>query len=128
LDVHSVRRHEMATGQVAPFKTAAKPTPTPTALPAGVLSTAPPRQAGVCDRVQGIRGRHRQGSSSAEKARITIGADGRNSGLTRAVGALSYEETPVRCPITSRFVARGCVESADISSRLALCDRGRLGK
>jgi flavin-dependent dehydrogenase len=47
------------------------------------------------DRVEGIRGRdHRQGSSSAEKARITIGADGRNSDLARAVGDSSYEETP----------------------------------
>src|ERR1700719_3467822 len=34
----------------------------------------------------------------------------------------------VRCPITSRFVARGCVDSADISSRLVLCSRGRFGK
>ena len=47
------------------------------------------------DRVTGIRGRdHRQPTSSTEKAFITIGADGRNSTLARAVGALSYEETP----------------------------------
>ena len=47
------------------------------------------------DRVRGIRGRdHRQGISSTEKAFITIGADGRNSTLARAVGAPSYEETP----------------------------------
>ena len=45
--------------------------------------------------VVGIRGRdHRQHPSGAEKARITIGADGKNSFLARAVGAPSYEETP----------------------------------
>jgi flavin-dependent dehydrogenase len=42
----------------------------------------------------GIRGRdQRQHTSSLEKALITIGADGRNSFLARAVGAPSYEET-----------------------------------
>jgi flavin-dependent dehydrogenase len=47
------------------------------------------------DRVEGIRGRHQgQSVSCAEKALITIGADGRNSTLARAVGATSYEETP----------------------------------
>lgn len=47
------------------------------------------------DQVMGIRGRRRhQGTSSTEKARITIGADGKNSALARAVGAPSYEETP----------------------------------
>ena len=46
------------------------------------------------DRVKGIRGRdHRQRTSSSEEAFITIGADGRNSTLARAVGAHSYEET-----------------------------------
>jgi flavin-dependent dehydrogenase len=47
------------------------------------------------DRVKGIRGRdHRQRISSTEEAFITIGADGRNSTLARAVDAPSYEETP----------------------------------
>jgi len=47
------------------------------------------------DRVKGIRGRdHRQRISSTDEALITIGADGRNSTLARAVGAPSYEETP----------------------------------
>jgi flavin-dependent dehydrogenase len=46
------------------------------------------------DQVEGIRGRDkRQGTSVTEKARITIGADGRNSVLARAVRAPSYEET-----------------------------------
>ena len=45
--------------------------------------------------VVGIRGRERrQGGSSTERARITIGADGKNSGFARAVGAPSYEESP----------------------------------
>jgi len=47
------------------------------------------------DRVKGIRGRdHRQRIGSTEEALITIGADGRNSTLARAVDAPSYEETP----------------------------------
>jgi flavin-dependent dehydrogenase len=47
------------------------------------------------DRVEGIRGRDlRTRTSSAEKALITIGADGRNSTVARAVNAQCYEETP----------------------------------
>ena len=47
------------------------------------------------DQVKGIRGRDtRQGISSTEKARITIGADGKHSALARAVNAPSYEESP----------------------------------
>jgi len=47
------------------------------------------------DRLVGIRGRNgRQKTNSAEKAHITIGADGKNSFLARAVSAPSYEETP----------------------------------
>src|SRR5262249_58582596 len=47
------------------------------------------------DQVKGIRGRDtRQDISSTEKARITIGADGKHSALARAVGAPSYEESP----------------------------------
>jgi flavin-dependent dehydrogenase len=47
------------------------------------------------DRIVGIRGRDtRQGSVVTEQARITIGADGRNSRLARAVGAPTYEDTP----------------------------------
>jgi flavin-dependent dehydrogenase len=47
------------------------------------------------DRVKGIRGRdRRQHISSTEQARITIGADGRNSTLARLVRAPSYEEVP----------------------------------
>ena len=47
------------------------------------------------DRVKGIRGRdHRKRISSTEEALITVGADGRNSTLSRVVGASAYEETP----------------------------------
>jgi len=47
------------------------------------------------DRVKGIRGRDRhQNINCTEEALITIGADGRNSTLARAVGAPSYDETP----------------------------------
>ena len=47
------------------------------------------------DQVTGIRGRDRhQGTSSTEKARITIGADGKDSVLARTVSAPSYDESP----------------------------------
>jgi flavin-dependent dehydrogenase len=47
------------------------------------------------DRVTGIRGGDRRtGTSVAEHARITIGADGRNSHVARAVGAPEYEAVP----------------------------------
>jgi flavin-dependent dehydrogenase len=47
------------------------------------------------DQVKGIRGRDRRHrTSSTEEARITVGADGKNSVFARAVGAPSYEEVP----------------------------------
>ena len=45
-------------------------------------------------RVVGIRGRTRSGGTVEERARLTIGADGRNSKLARAVGAPTYDATP----------------------------------
>jgi flavin-dependent dehydrogenase len=45
--------------------------------------------------VAGIRGRsHHGGAPITERARITIGADGRNSSLARAVRAPVYEDAP----------------------------------
>jgi flavin-dependent dehydrogenase len=47
------------------------------------------------DRVTGIRGGDRRaGTSVSEHARITIGADGRNSHVARAVGAPEYDTVP----------------------------------
>ena len=47
------------------------------------------------DRVTGIRGGDRRGGTSVtERATITIGADGRNSHVARAVGAPEYEQEP----------------------------------
>lgn len=47
------------------------------------------------DRVAGIRGGDRRaGTSVTERAAITIGADGRNSHVARAVGAAEYEQVP----------------------------------
>src|SRR6185436_12504897 len=47
------------------------------------------------DRVTGIRGGDRRaGTSVTEHARITIGADGRNSHVARAVSAPEYEAVP----------------------------------
>src|SRR5262249_8964573 len=47
------------------------------------------------DQIHGIRGRdRRERASMTEKARITVGADGRNSLLARVAGARAYEETP----------------------------------
>jgi flavin-dependent dehydrogenase len=45
-------------------------------------------------RLAGIRGRHRSGSVVEERARITIGADGRYSRLAAAVGAPVYDAFP----------------------------------
>lgn len=44
--------------------------------------------------VVGIRGRSAAGTVVSERARITIGADGRRSQLARTVGAPTYNETP----------------------------------
>jgi flavin-dependent dehydrogenase len=51
------------------------------------------------DRITGIRGRERgRGSAVTERASITVGADGRNSHLARAVQAPKYEVTsPLTC-------------------------------
>jgi len=47
------------------------------------------------DRVTGIRcGDRRTGTSVAERATLTIGADGRNSHVARAVAAPEYEQEP----------------------------------
>lgn len=47
------------------------------------------------DRVTGIAGRDaRTGAKATERARIVIGADGRNSLLARAVGAAAHEAAP----------------------------------
>ena len=45
--------------------------------------------------VMGIRGHsYKNATHTSERARITIGADGRHSSLARAVGAPAYEEIP----------------------------------
>jgi flavin-dependent dehydrogenase len=50
------------------------------------------------DRVTGIEGRERTGGARvSERAAVTVGADGRNSRLARAVAAPVYEHTP---PVT----------------------------
>lgn len=47
------------------------------------------------DRITGIRGREGRGSTlAAERATVTVGADGRNSQLARVVRAPSYEAIP----------------------------------
>ncbi len=55
------------------------------------------------DRLAGIRGRSsRRASLVTEQARVTIGADGRNSRLARAVRAPAYEVVP---PLTGWYFA-----------------------
>ena len=46
------------------------------------------------DRLAGIRGRSAGGDLVQEQATITVGADGRNSGLAKAVHAAVYDSTP----------------------------------
>lgn len=49
-------------------------------------------------RVAGVRGATGGGAPVVERARVTVGADGRRSPLARAVGAAAYEEAaPVTC-------------------------------
>jgi len=45
--------------------------------------------------VVGIRGHDRDGKSVVERARVVIGADGRNSNVAKAVGAEQYHEKPM---------------------------------
>lgn len=46
------------------------------------------------DRVTGVSGRDARGNAFTARARIVVGADGRNSFIARAVAAETYEETP----------------------------------
>ncbi|WP_037361071.1 NAD(P)/FAD-dependent oxidoreductase [Amycolatopsis orientalis] len=48
-------------------------------------------------RVVGIRGVAADGQAHEERARIVIGADGRNSFVAEAVGAQRYREVPAEC-------------------------------
>ncbi|TLQ42017.1 NAD(P)/FAD-dependent oxidoreductase [Streptomyces marianii] len=71
-------------------------------------------------RVVGVRGRTRAGTRFEERARIVVGADGRNSFVARALGLTKYDERP-RCTFAywtyySGFAPRG----------LQLHRRGRL--
>jgi flavin-dependent dehydrogenase len=47
------------------------------------------------DRVTGIRGRSRHGTTVTERAPIVIGADGHHSMVAKTMGAASYNERPV---------------------------------
>jgi flavin-dependent dehydrogenase len=63
------------------------------------------------DRVVGIRGHDRSGTRADERATIVVGADGRHSGLARAVQAPTYRETP---PLACYYFAYwDSVESED---------------
>jgi 2-polyprenyl-6-methoxyphenol hydroxylase-like FAD-dependent oxidoreductase len=46
------------------------------------------------DRVVGIRGRTKSGSTVTERAEVVVGADGRRSLVARTVGAASYHDKP----------------------------------
>ena len=52
--------------------------------------------------VRGIKGQWRGGGEAEERARIVIGADGRNSQIAKAVGAAAYNMRPV---LTSAYYA-----------------------
>jgi 2-polyprenyl-6-methoxyphenol hydroxylase-like FAD-dependent oxidoreductase len=51
-------------------------------------------------RVTGIRGRDQGGASVVERARVVVGADGRNSAVAKAVGPAQYEDRP---PLTAGY-------------------------
>jgi 2-polyprenyl-6-methoxyphenol hydroxylase-like FAD-dependent oxidoreductase len=46
------------------------------------------------DRVEGLRGRRRNGANVEERARVVVGADGVHSLVARAVGAREYDARP----------------------------------
>ena len=50
-------------------------------------------------RIAGIIGRDRAGHEVVERARLVVGADGRNSFVARQVGAESYNQKPVRASL-----------------------------
>jgi 2-polyprenyl-6-methoxyphenol hydroxylase-like FAD-dependent oxidoreductase len=50
----------------------------------------------VDGRVAGIRGTGKGGATVTERARVVVGADGKNSFVARTVGARAYRERPVR--------------------------------
>jgi flavin-dependent dehydrogenase len=52
------------------------------------------------DRVTGVRGHHRHGSSVTLRARVVIGADGRNSFVAKTVQPPEYNERP---PLTAAY-------------------------
>jgi flavin-dependent dehydrogenase len=55
------------------------------------------------DRMAGIEGRDKSGARVLERATITVGADGRMSGLARAVAAPEYDCVPARLVYTFTY-------------------------
>jgi flavin-dependent dehydrogenase len=56
-------------------------------------------------RIAGIIGRDRSGKEVTERARLVVGADGRNSFVARQVGAQSYNTKPVRAGLFFSYFA-----------------------
>ncbi|MFD0541490.1 NAD(P)/FAD-dependent oxidoreductase [Actinomadura luteofluorescens] len=72
-------------------------------------------------RVVGVRGRERLGSSVALRARIVVGADGKNSFVASAVGARTYRQRPVRAFACYTYFSGLPVTAGEVYRR-----RGRL--
>jgi flavin-dependent dehydrogenase/acyl-CoA-binding protein len=69
------------------------------------------------ERVIGIRGETRGGSSVTERAAVVIGADGVRSIVARAVGAPIYEERPPLCCAHYAYWADVSIEGAEFYLR-----------
>lgn len=73
------------------------------------------------DSVVGVRGMTSDGSAVSERARLVIGADGRNSLIARSVGAPLYQERPaLTCAYYSYFSGMA-LECAELHLRPGLC-------
>lgn len=72
-------------------------------------------------RVVGVRGRERLGASVALRARIVVGADGKNSFVASAVGARTYRRRPVRAFACYTYFSGLPVTAGEVYRR-----RGRL--
>jgi 2-polyprenyl-6-methoxyphenol hydroxylase-like FAD-dependent oxidoreductase len=73
------------------------------------------------DSVVGVRGVTGDGRAVSERARLVIGADGRNSLIARSVGAAQYQERPaLTCAYYSYFSGMA-LDCAELHLRPGLC-------
>ena len=67
--------------------------------------------------VVGVRGREAGGAPVIERARLVVGADGRNSFVARAVQAPSYDERPGRTCVYYSYWSNAAADKAELYPR-----------